>query len=197
MAFDAPRALTLVERALTDPEPLAALQALTDLRDELEQLERTQVARALQQGHTFTAIAAPLGVSRQAAHRRYRDLAAAPPLPRRPPALSAEARDALLRAREEAIRHGSRCIDSEHLLLAVARTGALRLDLEAARRSFGPPAINQPERAGLHPSLHARLSGVPGPLKLDHLLRAALEDPGGGARRLLDRLGITPQAMLD
>ena len=30
---------------------------------------------------------------------------------------------------------------------------------------------------------------------LDHLLPAALEDPDGGARRLLDRLGIAPDAL--
>jgi hypothetical protein len=198
MAFDAPRLPVLVERVLTESEPVSALRALTELRRELDLLERSQVARALHEGHTFTSIADPLGISRQAAHRRYRDLAAAPPPPaRRPPKLSPEARNALVRAREEAALHGSLSIDSEHLLLAVARTGALRLDVEAARRSFGPPTVNAREPVGLRPSLHARLSSAPGQLGLDHLLRAALEDPGGGARRLLDRLGIAPQAMLD
>ena len=91
---------------------------MTALRDELDALERQQVGRALREGKTFTAIAQPLGISRQAAHRRYRDLHSQP-------TLSPEARAALMRAREEATRHGSRSIDGQHLLLALAGSGAL------------------------------------------------------------------------
>src|SRR3954465_2596520 len=122
--FNAQRTLGLLERGITASEPTAALRAITALRDELDALERQQVARALREGRTFTAIAQPLGISRQAAHRRYRDLNGAP-------ALSAEARAALLRAREEATRHGSHSIDGQHLLLALAGSGALELDVEA------------------------------------------------------------------
>src|SRR4051794_9628068 len=179
MAPDPQQILTLLERTLTDPDPTASLTALTALRCELEELERTHVARALREGQTFTAIAKPLGISRQAAHRRYRNLSI-PPQPR----LSREARHALVRARDEATRHGSRSIDSEHLLLALAPRG---LDVEAARRSIAPPTVNAPTPAGLHPSLHARLVRNHGPLEIDHLLRAALEDPS--ARRLLQRFG--------
>jgi hypothetical protein len=200
MAPNAQRILALLEHALTASEPTASLNALTALRAELDTLERAQVSRALQSGETFTQVARPLGISRQAAHRRYRDLAVAPPEPRRPPALSVEARAALIRAREEAARHGSRSIDSEHLLLAIARTAprhALGLDVEAARRTFGPPAINAAAPSGIRPSLHALLSRDAGPLGLDHLLRAALEDPDGGAVRLLDRLGIRPESLFN
>ena len=175
---------------------MAALQALTELRHHLDLVERDQVARALEAGHTFTAIAVPLAISRQAAHRRYRDLAA-PPAPRRPPTLSPKARTALQRARQEAARQGAESIESEHLLVAVARTGVLSLDIEAARRTFGPPAARAPEPTGLHPSLRARLTAPSGTLELHHLARAALEDPGGGARRVLERLGIPPQTVLD
>ena len=119
-----------------------------------------QVARALQEGKTFTAIARPLGISRQAAHRRYRDLAT----PRRQPTLSPEARAALLRAREEAARHGSRSIDGQHLLLALAGSGALRSTSTRRAAASRPPAINAPAPAGLHPSLHARLVAQRGPL---------------------------------
>jgi transposase-like protein len=147
MAPNPQRILSLLERSLTAPEPTDALSALTALRGELDTLERHQVARALQQGQTFTAIARPLGISRQAAHRRYRSLAGRAPAPRKTPVLSVEARAALLRAREEAARHGSRSIDSEHLLLAIARTAPrklLGLDVEAARRTFGPPVGSGP-----------------------------------------------------
>src|SRR3954454_1543675 len=134
-SFNAQRTLGLLERAITASEPTAALRAITSLRDELDALERQQVARALREGKTFTAIAQPLGISRQAAHRRYRDLNAAP-------TVTAEARAALVRAREEAARHGSYSSDSQHLLLGLAGSGVLELDVDGARRSFAPPAID-------------------------------------------------------
>ena len=180
-ALDPRRAVGLLERAITTTDPTAALRALTALREELDALERRQVARALREGKTFTAIAQPLGISRQAAHRRYRDLNAAP-------TVTAEARAALVRAREEAARHGSYSIDSQHLLLALAGSGVLELDVDGARQSFAPPAIDAQEPKGLHPALHARLARSPGPLQLQHLLHAALAD--AGARELLDRFGV-------
>jgi uncharacterized protein YerC len=179
--FNAQRTLSLLERAITAPEPTAALRALTALRDELDALERQQVGRALREGKTFTAIAQPLGISRQAAHRRYRDLNAQP-------SLSPDARAALVRAREEAARHGSYSIDGQHLLLALAGNGALSLDVDAARRSFAPPTVNAPQPTGLHPDLHARLSRAHGPLGVEELLRAALADPG--ARALVERFSL-------
>jgi hypothetical protein len=187
-SFNAHRAAGLLERAITTPEPTAALRALTALRAELDALERQQVARALRQGRTFAAIAQPLGISRQAAHRRYRDLNATPAVP-------AEARAALVRAREEAARHGSYSIDSQHLLLALAGSSVLELDVDGARRSLAPPAIVGQAPKGLHPALHARLARSPGPLGLQQLLRAALADPA--ARDLLDRFGVDPAAARD
>ena len=167
------------------PSPTKALTILSDLRSELDELERTHVARALQSGSSFADVARPLGISRQAAHRRYRDLAA--PQPQRP-TLAPEARAALIRARQEAARHGSVSIDSTHLLLAIAEKYGV--DVAEARRSFAPPTINAAAPSGLHPALHARLTRDAGILKLDHLVRAALEDPEG--RRLLNRLGVAP-----
>jgi transposase-like protein len=190
MAPNAQRIIALLESALTVPEPIRSLATLTELRRELDELERVHVARALQAGESFADIARPLGISRQAAHRRYRTLASAPP-PR--PTLSPEARAALIRAREEAALHGSVSIDSTHLLLAIARQRGV--DVEAARRSFGPPTVNAAAPTGLHPALHARLTRDAGMLELDHLLRAALEDPEG--RQLLDRLGVERQRLLE
>jgi hypothetical protein len=191
MAPNAQRIIALLERALTVPEPIDGLATLTELRGELDELERVHVGRALHSGSSYADVAAPLGISRQAAHRRYRDLAT--PTPK--PALSAEARSALIRAREEATRHGSVSIDSTHLLLAISRQRHLGIDVEAARRTFGPPSMNAKVPTGLHPALHARLTRDRGPLDLDHLLRAAIEDPDG--QRLLDRLGVPPQQLLD
>ena len=177
--FSPPKVLALLERTLTS-EPITSLALLTALRTELDALERQLVGRALQEGHTYTQIARPLGISRQAAHRRYRDLTG-------PPALSADARAALLRAREEAARYGSRSIDGEHLALALACTGALRIDVDAARRSFGPPSMDTPKPSGLHPALHARLVRNVGLIEIDHLIKVTLED--AGAQRLLERFG--------
>lgn len=181
-SYNPQKTLSLLERTLT-AEPTASLRALTALRTELEDLERHLVARALHEGQTYTQIARPLGISRQAAHRRYRDLNT----PTTAPTLSDDARAALVRAREEATRHGSRSIDGEHLVLALAHAGALKLDVDAARRSFTPPAINSPKPAGLHPRLHARLVRNQGVLGLDHLVKATLEDDG--ARRLIAQFG--------
>jgi uncharacterized protein YerC len=177
--YNPQKTLALLERTLT-AEPTTSLRSLTALRAELDLLERHIVARALQEGQTYTQIARPLGISRQAAHRRYRDLTS-------PPTLSDDARAALVRAREEAARHGSRSIDGEHLALALADAGVLDLDVEAARRSFTPPVLNAGKPTGLHPALHARLVRNTGELGLDHLVKATLED--AGARRLLDRFG--------
>jgi hypothetical protein len=63
-----------LRRALTAVEPIESLAGLTALRGELEAFEREQVGRALDGGATFTAIGGTLGISRQAAHRRYRAL---------------------------------------------------------------------------------------------------------------------------
>ena len=179
--FNAQRAVALLERAITAREPTAALRALSALRTELDALERHQVARALSEGRTFTAIAQPLGISRQAAHRRYRDLSATP-------TLSAEARAALVRAREEAARHGAYSIDGRHLLLALAGLDVVELDVDRARRSLAPPAPGDPHAPkGLHPQLRARLARFPRPMRPQHLLRAALADPA--ALELLDRFG--------
>src|SRR3954471_9679033 len=71
----------LVEEAARAPDPCAALRALTTLRREVDELERRQVALALAAGRSFADVAQALGVSRQAAHRRYRHLAGTVPAP--------------------------------------------------------------------------------------------------------------------
>jgi len=76
MSSSPDRLRDLVEHAVRAAQPAAALRAMTALREELEAFERLQVARALDAGQSFSAVARALGISRQAAHRRYRDLAA-------------------------------------------------------------------------------------------------------------------------
>lgn len=52
-------------------EPLEALWLARGLRDALDKLEADAVSEAILAGHTWQEVAGPLGVSRQAAHRKY------------------------------------------------------------------------------------------------------------------------------
>jgi hypothetical protein len=149
----------LIEHALRAAEPTVALRALTALREELVAFERLQVARALDAGETFAGVAKALDISRQAAHRRYRDLAGlSMPDPRTQEGarrgriiVTSEARTAVNLAREEAAALGAGVVGSEHLLLGIIRspdarvTAVLRgagVTLDAARRCVQPTMIH-------------------------------------------------------
>src|SRR5215217_7933605 len=75
MSQSGQRICRLAEEAANATQPRDALRLLCELRQELEDFERRQAARALGAGDSFGAIARALGISRQAAHRRFRDLA--------------------------------------------------------------------------------------------------------------------------
>ncbi|MDQ1083188.1 MULTISPECIES: AsnC family protein [Microbacterium] len=54
-----------------DDDPLAELHHLAALRQEIARLEDAQVRRARLRGFSWLAIASALGVSKQAAHKKY------------------------------------------------------------------------------------------------------------------------------
>ncbi|AIA05887.1 MULTISPECIES: helix-turn-helix domain-containing protein [Streptomyces] len=55
----------------SDPDPRAGLRAVAALRRLLEQLEAVQVRSARAKGWSWQEIAAELGVSRQAVHKKH------------------------------------------------------------------------------------------------------------------------------
>ncbi|WP_375384666.1 AsnC family protein [uncultured Microbacterium sp.] len=57
--------------AAAEGEPIAELHRLAAVRREIARAEEVQVRRARVQGYSWQAIAAALGVTRQAAHKKY------------------------------------------------------------------------------------------------------------------------------
>ena len=171
------RVVLAFQRTLGTRDPLAALTALTELRVELDAFEHRQARRALEGGSSYGDIGRALGISRQAAHRRYKT---------QPAVVSDQVRSLLSAARTEAVQAGAEYIECEHVALALAATGRLKTrptDLEAARVLIATPRAGvAPTRLG--PRLRTLLTGRP--IDVNTLLRVLPEDPS--ARRILARL---------
>ncbi|HEX6026620.1 MAG TPA: Clp protease N-terminal domain-containing protein [Solirubrobacter sp.] len=191
----------LAEEASTAGIPAEALRIVKQLRTEIDDFERQQVARALTAGEPVSAVARALGVSRQSAHRRFRDLV--------PPRMHAtrtqptpEARLVVEYARREARDMSAAAIASEHLLLGILRSGDhdvakglhdLGVTLEAARRSAREIVSTRDVKVALARAVrYARGNGAR-QVGVEHILVGALEDPDSGAARLLQSLGVAPE----
>jgi hypothetical protein len=134
--------LDLARRVDETSEPEEGLSAVAALRHHLDALEEHHVELALRQGWSWSQIADQLGVSKQAAHRRY----AARLRPRLEAAesddtlhgITVQAREALEYAGQEAAAMGHPAVGPEHLLLALLRDdrGPAVEALEAVGVSF-------------------------------------------------------------
>src|SRR4051794_34401828 len=67
---------SLAQQASAAASPDEALQLMCDLRAAIDAFERRHVARALTAGRPVACVARALGVTRQSAHRRFREIIA-------------------------------------------------------------------------------------------------------------------------
>lgn len=204
---------------IADPE--TALRALTALRQELDATEPEIVRRALQAGASWSQIARALGVTKQAAHRKYRHLfeqawgeGTAEPRP----LVAGEARRSLRFARDEAKRLGQPVVGTEHILLGILRCpdshaakalGAEGITLAAARTCLQPTLagvppgalaapqqddepVTLPARRVLEGSRREALRRGDGYIGVEHLLLALLLDSRNGGVQTLEQLRTTP-----
>jgi hypothetical protein len=202
---------------IDDPE--TALRALTALRRELDATEPEIVRRALQAGASWSQIARALGISKQAAHRKYRHLFDQTDTDAdQRIAVSEEARQCIQFAREEAKRLAQPAVATEHILLGILRSdgtealealGAEGVTLEAARGCL-QTTIPGLRRSDLERpaeeytvSAHARRI-VEGSRRearergedsigVEHLLLALLSDSRNGAVQTLEELRTTSE----
>jgi DNA invertase Pin-like site-specific DNA recombinase len=63
--------LAALAAATADPDPLEGLRALAGVRTEVERREAALVRRARNEGASWASIAAALGVSKQAVHKKH------------------------------------------------------------------------------------------------------------------------------
>jgi hypothetical protein len=177
------RLCDLIQYAVDAKEPEASLRAVAALREDLVAFEEAQVARAVRRGASYRAVADALGISRQAAHHRYRHVVAADrpdsecdgdaPDPETRLLVTSEARAAVKLAREEAAALGSGAVGTEHLLLGILRLG----DPHAAAVLQQLWVELATARANAHGTLvNGSLNGVPeGPKGISPTARAVFD----------------------
>lgn len=200
----------LAERAADATDPETALATLTELRREVDEFERQQVARALSAGRSFKTIAQSLGVSRQAVHRRYGDLTRRRRLSGMQP--SPELRLAIEYAKSEAQTLGAPGVAAWHLVLGILRAGDRRgaaalasagAEMDKLRRPLAPApdAAALGNGSGLRAVLahSVKLAKHRGDerIEVEDVLRAALADDAHDVREALARHGIASTRVLE
>jgi ATP-dependent Clp protease ATP-binding subunit ClpA len=205
---------SLLRRAGRASGPDQGLQAIADLRRELDALERHHVAAALEQGWSWSRVAEALGVSKQAAHKRHaravRELRQRREAVRESRVVVAPAaREAVQFAHAEARATGSKVVGTEHLLIGVLSAASAEdlgvleahgVDVDSARGCL-QPTLPQEDRAiaDAHaPTAAAAAESGVSPLArtcLEHALRETVRrgDPELDARHLLLALVSRPE----
>jgi hypothetical protein len=196
-----------------------ALPALAELRREVDAYVRVHVSHALEAGRSYGDVARMLGISRQAAHSRFRELAPSDRPPRKHPLVATEAARRAVRLAQVEAQAAGAPPGSGHVLLGILRTDcdatrALRFDGVTPERvraclqngagdgrdlMRGREATDSREATSIRSMLKhaARLAINRGrhELDLEELLLAALADPDGGARRTLTALTVDPASV--
>ena len=204
MSASGRRICRLADEACAAATPDEALKTVRTLREELVEFERQHVARALTLGEPVGAVAQALGVSRQSAHRRFRDLV--PPRARTTRLLAdAEARLAVEYARREANRQGAPTVGSVHLLLGILCSGdsetvqaldALGVTIDAVREAAQmldmSNGLAAERRAALGQALRMALHEEAETVGLRHILAGVLDDLEASAMTAIRTLGVTP-----
>jgi hypothetical protein len=201
-----------IEQAADDP--LQRLDQAIALREALaadaDRVTDHFVGQARDSGQSWTSIGARLGVSKQAARKRFADRArAALALPVRP-----RLRACLDQAGREAQADGSTEVGTHHLLAGLLAEGVAAAILEelgltadairdSGRRLFGPPSpatdtvppLSVEARCALDAAAHqarthAADNNTAAVVGTEHLLAVLALDPGARARRILNDLDV-------
>lgn len=145
----------LVVRVVSGSDPAGQLEALCELRRELDSIESELAADAVRAGMSWREIGAAIGVSKQAAHRRHRESVSRSVKDTEPSVanptggvnVSVPARRAVRIARQEAATLGGNEVGTEHLLLGILQCGddqasvllrRIGVTLEATRDAVQP-----------------------------------------------------------
>jgi hypothetical protein len=207
--------------AVQREQPGQALSAIVELRERLDELEEYQVENARGLGWSWSEIAQPLRVTRQAVHhkhaKRLEDRRRGTRKTRM--VVSADARRCVVRARREAAAFQHDSVGTDHLLLGLltednvaSALAPIGLTLERAlfavtdlrgvgkargRAAAGSGAIPISEKArlALEQSLREALRLGDEAIDARHVFLALLRDELGAAERVLDRLGVAPAAV--
>jgi Clp amino terminal domain, pathogenicity island component len=224
---------SLIRQAARSSPPERGLKAVAELREELEELERHHVHSACSEGWTWSKISLALGVSKQGAHKKHAkavremieaEQANAVPSDARV-LVTAEARDAVRRARDEARLLGHRVVGTEHLLLGVLSEDAPEVhvldgagvNLDQARACLQPTMVEEDRaiavtasdtaaaaaatgvsplaRECLEQSLREAIRRGDAHLGVEHLVLALVSRTDGGAARTLERCGTSADAV--
>jgi hypothetical protein len=193
----------LAEASAKADDPESALRSLAELQREVDAFIRLQVAHGLAAGRSFGQLARALGVSRQAAHSRFRDLA-----PRRTSGrlMATEQTRQLVRlAYAQTCASGLEAPGSRQVLLGILRTdsGAARAlkaeGITLVNALACEPANHTPADAGSLRRILRRAGrialGRGQYMRPEEVLLAALADADGGASGTLAALGVAPASI--